>query len=233
VLSGVSVGAHRVKVSLRGYAPIERQVFIRANEQTKITDVRLVPLRQVTAASRFAENIDDAPSSVSIIDGQEMRAFGYPTIAEALRGTRGIALSYDRVYWSAAIRGLGDPRDYNNRLLVLQDGTVMNDNILAASFIGNDARADLEDVERIEVVRGPGSLVYGTGAMSGVINLVPRSKDRPTSVHASVGTYENVTFHARAVLQLKLYKNKTRGCKSSTRGTQCIRVERQCSSHNG
>lgn len=218
VIPNVAVGAHQIKVTLRGYAPIERHIVIRANEQTKITDVRLLPLRQVTAASRFAENIDDAPSSVTILDGQELRAFGYPTIAEALRGTRGIALSYDRVYWSAAIRGLGDPRDYNNRLLVLQDGTVMNDNILAASFIGNDARADLEDVERIEVVRGPGSLVYGTGAMSGVVNLVPRSKDRPTSAHVGIGTYENGTLRARAGFQLNFDKIKNAGVWASVSG---------------
>jgi outer membrane receptor for ferrienterochelin and colicins len=143
VVQNVPVGKRKVRVTLRGYAPVEREIAIKANQQTQLTDLKLVPLRQVAAASRFLEDIEDAPSSVTIIDGQELRAFGYPTIAEALRGTRGIALSYDRVYWSAAIRGLGDPRDYNNRLLVLQDGTVMNDNILAASFIGNDARADL------------------------------------------------------------------------------------------
>lgn len=220
VIQNVPVGARKVRVTLRGYAPVEREVNVKPNEQTQLLDLKLVPLRQVAAASRFVEDIEDAPSSVTIIDGQELRAFGYPTIGEALRGTRGIALSYDRVYWSAAIRGLGDPRDYNNRLLVLQDGTVMNDNILAASFIGQDARADLEDVERIEVVRGPGSLVYGTGAMSGVVNLVPKPKEGETSGHVSAGTYENGTLHGRAGLYVNFNKSKTAGMWASVSGAR-------------
>ncbi|MFO0590875.1 MAG: PEGA domain-containing protein [Polyangiaceae bacterium] len=220
VIQNVPVGARKVRVTLRGYAPVEREVNVKPNEQTQLLDLKLVPLRQVAAASRFVEDIEDAPSSVTIIDGQELRAFGYPTIGEALRGTRGIALSYDRVYWSAAIRGLGDPRDYNNRLLVLQDGTVMNDNILAASFIGQDARADLEDVERIEVVRGPGSLVYGTGAMSGVVNLVPKPKEGETSGHVSAGTYENGTLHGRAGFYVNFNKSKTAGMWASVSGAR-------------
>lgn len=220
VIQNVSVGPRKVRVTLRGYAPVEREVVIKPNQQTQLLDLKLVPLRQVAAASRFIEDIEDAPSSVTIIDGQELRAFGYPTIAEALRGNRGIALSYDRVYWSAAIRGLGDPRDYNNRLLVLQDGTVMNDNILAASFIGSDARADLGDVERIEIVRGPGSLVYGTGAMSGVVNLVPRGKEGDTSGHVAAGTYENGTTHARAGAYVNFNKSKTAGMWASVSGAR-------------
>lgn len=220
VIQNVTVGKRKVRVTLRGYSPVEREVIVKPNQQTELLDLKLLALHQVTATSRFVEDIEDAPSSVTIINRQELRAFGYPTIAEALRGTRGIALSYDRVYWSAAIRGLGDPRDYNNRLLVLQDGTVMNDNILAASFIGNDARADLDDVQRIEVVRGPGSLVYGTGALSGVVNLVPRGKDEETSAHVSAGTYENGTLRARAGLYLNFNKAKTAGMWASVSGAR-------------
>jgi outer membrane receptor protein involved in Fe transport len=220
VLQNVPAGKRKVLVTLRGYSPAERDVVITPNQQTQLLDLKLVPLRQVAAASRFTENIDDAPSSVTVIDGQELRAFGYPTVAEALRGTRGIALSYDRVYASAAIRGLGDPRDYNNRLLVLQDGTVMNDNIIAASFIGSDGRADLEDVDRIEIVRGPGSLVYGTGAMSGVVNLVPRGKEEENSVQVGAGTYENSVMHARAGFHLNFNKSKSAGVAGSVSGAR-------------
>lgn len=232
VIQNVAVGDRKVRVTLRGYTAVERQIAVKANQQTQLLDLKLVPLRQVAAASRFTENIEDAPSSVTIIDGQELRAFGYPTIAEALRGTRGIALSYDRVYASAAIRGLGDPRDYNNRLLVLQDGTVMNDNILAASFIGSDARADLEDVERIEIVRGPGSLVYGTGAMSGVVNLVPRGKEEETSVQVGAGTYDNAVVHGRAGFHLNFNKAKTAGMWASVSGARSEGIDLQIESRD-
>jgi outer membrane receptor for ferrienterochelin and colicins len=197
VIQNVAVGARKVTVTLRGYAPIEKTVEVKANQQTQLLDLRLLPLRQVAAASRFTESIEDAPSSVTIIDGQELRAFGYPTLWESLRGIRGVALSNDRTYQSAAIRGLGEPNDYGNRMLVLNDGAVLNDNLLNSSYIGTDGRSDLRDIDRIEVVRGPGSLLYGAGAMSGVINLVPRAKDEPSSVHGGIGTYDNSIIHGR------------------------------------
>ena len=198
VLQNVAVGKRRVRVSLRGYTAVERDVDVKKGEQSQLIDLSLTPLREVAAASRFAESIEDAPSSVSIIDGQELRAFGYPTIAESLRGIRGFYLSNDHAYASAGIRGLGEPNDYGNRLLVLSDGQSMNDNLLNSSYIGSDGRVDLHDVDRIEVVRGPGSLLYGTGAFSGVVNLVPRAKDEPSSVHVEGGTYDDAVVHARA-----------------------------------
>jgi outer membrane receptor for ferrienterochelin and colicins len=198
VLPSVPAGRRRVRIRFSGYAPLERDVVIQADGQTELTDLELTPLRQVDAASRNAESIDDAPSSVSLISRQEIRAFGYPTIAEALRGTRGVYLSNDRAYVSAGIRGVGEPNDYGNRLLVLSDGQSLNDNLLNSSYIGSDARVDLHDIDRIEVIRGPGSLLYGTGAFSGVINLVPSGRDAPTGVHASVGTYDNSVARARA-----------------------------------
>ncbi len=198
----MAVGKRHVRISLRGFTPIERDVVVKRGEQSQLIDLSLAPLRQIAAASRFAESIEDAPSSVSIIDGQELRAFGYPTIAEALRGVRGFYLSNDHAYVSAGIRGLGEPNDYGNRLLVLSDGQSLNDNLLNSSYIGSDGRADLHDIDRIEVVRGPGSLLYGTGALSGVVNLVPAprtsrtasmSRAGPTTTPSSTGAPASTT----------------------------------------
>lgn len=198
VLQNVPVGRRHVRVTLRGFAPLERDIDVKTGQQTELLDLRLEPQRRVSAVSRLAEDIDDAPSSVTVIDGQELRAFGYPTIAEALRGVRGVSLSNDRAYASAGFRGLGRPNDYGNRLLVLSDGASMNDNILSSSYIGSDGRADLHDIDRIEVVRGPGSLLYGTGAFAGVVNLVPKGKEDPNDVHVGVGTYDNSVARGRA-----------------------------------
>ncbi|WP_437602059.1 TonB-dependent receptor [Sorangium sp. So ce590] len=198
VIQGVAVGRRRVRVSLRGFTPIERTIEVSAGQQAELRDLALEPLREVSSASRVLERVDDAPASISVIEQQELRAFGYPTIAEALRGTRGVYLSNDHVVYSAGIRGLGEPLDYGNRLLVLSDGHSTNDNILNASFVGSDARDDLHDVDHIEVVRGPGSLLYGTGALSGIVNLVPRGRDEPTGAHVTAGTYYDGVGHARA-----------------------------------
>ncbi len=197
VVPSVPVGRRHVRVTLRGFSPVERDVDVQASQQTDLLDLRLVPIREITAVSRVAESVDDAPSSLSIVTSPELRAFAFPTIAESLRGVRGVYLANDRVYQSAGIRGLGEPNDYGNRVLVLSDGAALNDNLLNSSYIGSDGRADLHDIERIEVVRGPGSLLYGAGALSGVINLVTRRRDEPTSVHAAIGTYDHGVVTAR------------------------------------
>ena len=74
VVANLRSGKHRVRVALRGYAPVEREVEVRPDESTRHT-LDLVPLREVTAVSRYAQRVDEAPSSVSIIDAREIRAF--------------------------------------------------------------------------------------------------------------------------------------------------------------
>ncbi len=208
VLRDVPVGPRRVQISGKGYATQTRDIVVRQGGQVDLGVIDLVPQREVTAVSRYAERIDDAPSSVSVIDGREIAAFGYPTIAEALRGVRGLALSNDRVYASVSVRGIGQPNDYGSRLLVLSDGQALNDNLLNSSYIGSDGRSDLADIDRIEVVRGPGSLLYGAGAFAGVVNLVTRGRDAPNGVHVGVGTYDNAVLRGRGGLQWKFGQDK-------------------------
>jgi outer membrane receptor for ferrienterochelin and colicins len=100
---------------------------------------------------------------------------------------RGFALTFDSIYGNASVRGLGQPNDYNNKMLLLSDGATLNENILSQAFISYDGRVDLEDVERIEIIRGPGSVIYGTGAVSGVVNMVPHRREEASHVRVSVG----------------------------------------------
>ncbi len=203
VVANVAVGRRHVRVSLRGYQPVERDVLVEANRQVDLRDVVLPPVREIAAASRAVESVDDAPASVTVITAQELEAFGYPTLLEALRGVRGFALSYDSTYGNASVRGLGRANDFSNRLLVLGDGAVLNEDILYQPFIHYDGRVDLGDVERIEIVRGPGSVLYGTGAVSGVINLVTRGRDEPTGVELAASTADDAVARARADVRLR------------------------------
>ena len=197
VIPNVPIGHRKVRVSLRGYQAVEREVDVRINAQSDLRDLVLVPERSVSAASRETEAIEDAPASVTVISAQELEAFAYPTILEGLRGVRGFAVNFDSVYGNAAVRGLGQANDFSNRLLVLSDGAVLNENILYQPFIHYDGRADLGDVQRIEVVRGPSSVLYGTGAVSGVVNLVLKDRDEPEGVHAQISSYDNSTARGR------------------------------------
>ena len=199
------VGAHKIRLTLAGFAAAERNVVVRSKQQVKL-DVDLAGKEQVQAVSRTDESAEDAPSSLSIISGRELRAMGYPTIAEALRGTRGIYLTNDRVYTSIGIRGFARPGDYGNKVLILYDGLPYNDNILVQSFPGFEGRTDLEEVERIEVVRGPGSAFYGTGAFFGVINLVSHGPNQATRGEVTASTAEGA-FRGRGLGYVNLGKD--------------------------
>lgn len=198
----VPVGPHVVKVSQQGFRSVEQRVDVAVKKQARV-DVQLALLEEVTAASRVTESVDDAPASVTIISYQELRAMGYPTIAEAVRGVRGLYLSDDRSYATIGVRGFSRPGDYGNRVLILLDGQPMNDNYIWSSYVGFDGRVDIDDIDRIEIVRGPGSVLYGTSAFFGVINLVTRSREQRTHGEVAVSTAEYGVGRARATAVLR------------------------------
>jgi outer membrane cobalamin receptor len=195
----VPVGPHHVVVSLRGFRPVQRDVMIAANQQLSI-DIELFASDSVEAASRLEEPVELAPASVSLISSQELRAMRYPSVAEALRGTRGVFISDDRGYQALGFRGFGRLGSYGNRVLVTLDGAPLNDDWVWSSFVGFDLRTDLEDIDHIEVVRGPGSVLYGTSAFSGVVNLVTRSDDAPSGSELGVSVAADGVARARARL---------------------------------
>ena len=151
----------------------------------------LVPV--VTAASRFAQGTGEAPASISIITGEEIRRFGYRTVADVLTSVRGIYSSNDRNYTYLGLRGFAETGNYNSRTLVLLDGHRLNEPLADAAYFGLESAIAIEDIERVEVIRGPGSSLYGTNALLGVINIVSRRTDwrgmRVGVEAGSLGTY--------------------------------------------
>jgi outer membrane receptor for ferrienterochelin and colicin len=192
---GTTVGHHQLRVSLAGFKAVERSVAIENSRELRI-ELSLTQAQEVTAASRSTENIEEAPSSVSIIGERELSALRYPTISEALRGLPGVYAWNDRSYQAIGFRGLGRLGGYGNRVLVLVDGHPLNDDWLGSSYVGYDGRVGLEDVERIEVVRGPGSVLYGTNAFSGVVNVVTRKPTR-SGAEAGLSTAESGVARGR------------------------------------
>jgi outer membrane cobalamin receptor len=185
VLNDVPIGAHKLKVSLGGFRTYETTVKVETDKSVTV-DSDLVPQEEVTAASRITQDVEDAPASVTLVTAEELRAFGSQTLYDALAGTRGIYGTDDLTYQSLGFRGFARAGDYGNRVLVTMDGHTLNDDQLGASYVGYDLISDLQDVERIEVVRGPGSALYGTGAFFGVLNLVTRQDGTTRPPHISI-----------------------------------------------
>lgn len=168
--------------------------------QVAVADLPLEQLMQmqVTTASRYAQTALEAPAAVSVVTADDIRLFGYRTLAEVLGSMRGLYISYDRAYHYLGTRGFATPGDYNTRVLLLVDGVRFNDNIYDQAGIGSDFPLDLDLVDRVEFVPGPGSAVYGANAFFGVINVITR-KGRQLAgpqVSAEAGSHGSAKLRA-------------------------------------
>jgi iron complex outermembrane receptor protein len=143
-------------------------------------DLTTVPLEQlltmeVFSASKFSQSASEAPAVVTVISAADIRAYGWRTLGDVARSVRGLYVSYDRNYSYLGERGFLRPGDYNTRFLLLVDGNRVNDTVYDQAPVGSEFPLDLELVERIEFVPGPGSSVHGSNAFFGVINVITRS----------------------------------------------------------
>lgn len=130
---------------------------------------------KVYAASKSLQDVSRAPASVTIVTADEIRQQGYRTLADILRSVRGFFVTYDRDYSYVGVRGFQRPGDYNGRVLLLLNGHRLNDTIYEQALLGTESPIDVELFERVEVIRGPSSSLYGTSAFFAVVNLITRS----------------------------------------------------------
>ncbi len=151
----------------------------------------------VLSASKTDEKIHYAPAAVTVFNRYQIEAFGCRTLADILNLVRGFYITYDYNYHYTGIRGLYKPGDYNSRILLLIDGHQINDNIYDQAFIGTDFLLDIDLIDRIEVIRGPASSLYGGNALFGVINIITRNLD---SQEFAVSYGSNDTYKMRLTL---------------------------------
>ncbi len=128
----------------------------------------------VVGAAKREQSLGNVASAVTVISGDRIRRFGYRTIGEAVASVAGVYLVDNRLSYSIGVRGLQIPGDFNTRVLVLVDGASVNEAWGAFAGLGYDAIVSVDDIARIEVIRGPVSSVYGTNAFFGIINIVTR-----------------------------------------------------------
>lgn len=158
-------------------------------EAIDLTELSLEQLLtvEVSSASKYSQRIADAPSAVQIITREDIQRHGWRSLTEALNSLPGIYSVNDRSYDYLGARGFLIPGDYNTRFLLLIDGQRNNDNIYQMGLTGGEGWLDMSVVERIEYIPGPGSAIYGSNAMFGVINVITRGADK--SDQSQVSTY--------------------------------------------
>src|SRR5690606_41406377 len=127
---------------------------------------------RVPSVSRVEEALADAAAAVFVITGDEIRRSGATSLAEALRLAPGLEVARRNAHaWSITSRGFNS--DLANKLLVLIDGRSVYSPLYAGVF-WDVQQVSLDDVERIEVIAGPGGTMWGANAVNGVINWITR-----------------------------------------------------------
>lgn len=129
---------------------------------------------EVTTVSQFPQKAADAPASVDVITAEDVRRHGYRTLADILRSVPGFYVTYDRNYQYLGVRGFDSPGNYGGRVLILIDGFRVNDPIYQDAAIGTEFPLDVDMIDRVEVMAGPGSAVYGSNAFLAVVNVITR-----------------------------------------------------------
>ena len=126
----------------------------------------------VTIVSKEPEPIRRTPAAVTVITQEDLRRSGATTLPEALKMAPGVAVArIDSDHWSVGIRGFGD--QFSKSVLVMIDGR----SVYTPLFAGIQWAVQdtvLDDIERIEVVRGPGGTVWGANAVNGVVNIITK-----------------------------------------------------------
>jgi len=151
----------------------------------------------VTSVSKKEEKLTDAAAAIFVISGDDIRRQGITSIPEALRLVPGLDVARINSHeWAISSRGFNG--QFANKLLVLVDGR----SIYGTGFGGvvwGIQDVVMEDVDRIEVIRGPGGTLWGANAMNGVINIITKSaKDtQGTLVSITVGTEDHPTTTVR------------------------------------
>jgi len=168
-----------------GQTAPEAQPTTRELIKIDLADLMKMKVESVYGASNYTQPVTHAPASVTIVTADEIRRYGYRTLADILGSVPGLFLTYDRNYTYVGIRGIGRNGGYNDHFLLLVDGHRINDNIYDEALIGTEFPVDVDLIDRVEVIRGPSSSIYGSNAFLGVINVITRKGETTKGLEIS------------------------------------------------
>lgn len=146
-----------------------------AGQQANLADMSIEELmnESVTSVSKKETRIGESPAAIAVVTQDDIRRLGVTSLAEALRYVPGLDVArINANQWAVSARGFNF--QYANKLLVLMDGRSVYTPMFGGVF-WDTTDTVMEDIERIEVVRGPGATLWGANAVNGVINIITKS----------------------------------------------------------
>ena len=171
----------KIKIAKTVASLLLANVVLLAEDSTQLEDVQVV-----TTAGGYAQNIADAAATISVITAEELEKKSYTDVTDALKNVPGVYVNGGGTNQTISIRGMG-----SSYTLYLIDGKPMNDGSLLTTNGGVQGASvnflpPIEAIERIEIIRGPASSLYGSDAMGGVINII--TKKHSEKATASIKT---------------------------------------------
>ena len=150
----------------------------------------------VYGAAKYDQKVNEAPAAV-IITGDQIKKYGYRNFAQILDSVPGLFTSNDRNYGYLGIRGFNRPGDYTSRVLLLIDNHRLNDAVYDQGGAGTEMPIDVDLIDRVEIIKGPGSALYSTNAFFGVVNVITkRGRDlKGAEVSGEAGSFN--TYRSR------------------------------------
>lgn len=145
---------------------------------------------QVTSVSRSAQSVGEAPAAIFVITADDIERAGNRSIPAALRQAPNLQVArLDSANYAISARGFNHSSGTANKLLVMVDGRIVYTPLYSGVF-WDEQNAIMEDIDRIEVVSGPGGVLWGSNAVNGVINIVSRDAHETQGLLVTGGASE-------------------------------------------
>ncbi len=201
LFNNIPEGRYRLSVAAKGFSSVIRDLTV-ANDQTAVTEITL-PAGEISevvnvTAERRQVSSEDTAVPVSVLDREQIEKKAVNTIGDVFRTLPGTSTANEGAFQvRPRIRGLD-----SNRVLVLVDGERLNNSRTSTEQSGVElGLIATSEIESVEVVRGSGSVLYGTDALGGTINIITRDtplrRDHGFRFGGSLGTFYSTNEHGR------------------------------------
>lgn len=146
-----------------------------------VEELMFLDIPQVVTASKKAESIDDAPNAVYVVTEEQIKERGYNTLSDVLKTIPSMNVFYKDITSVAQVRGIA-PND-NEKVTIMIDGHP----IISANEGALEGPINLDNVAKIEIIVGPGSVLYGADTLCAIVNLITKMPEKGTEVIVHVG----------------------------------------------